>query len=122
MLPLLPMLVSELLPVVLPMLPVLLSEVLPAMLLDAPRPLLPVLPLAIEPVLPAAGLEPVVDADEPIELPDDDGLVLPRLPVEDALCWLPELAPVPLFRLESWFLPMFEPALLASMPLPSLDF
>jgi hypothetical protein len=51
---------------------------------------------------------------------DDDELVLLRF--DDALCWLPDDAVVPLFRLESWLLPMFEPALLASMPLPSLDF
>jgi hypothetical protein len=96
---------------------------------EAPRPLLP-----SEPLLPAAELR--LDEDE-----DDDGLLLPRLPLDDAfcrldddgdelvllrfdeaLCWLPDEAVVPLFRLESWLLPMFEPDLLASMPLPSLDF
>jgi len=76
---------------------------------DAPRPLLP-----SEPLLPAAELR--------FDEPDDDGLVLPRLPLDEALCWLPDEAVVPLFRLESWLLPMFEPDLLASMPLPSLDF
>ena len=96
---------------------------------DAPRPLLP-----SKPLLPAAELR--------FDEPDDDGLVLPRLPLDDALCWLdddgddepvllrfdealcwlPDEAVVPLFRLESWLLPMFEPDLLASMPLPSLDF
>jgi len=118
---------------------------------DAPRPLLP-----IEPVLPAAELmfddedcEPIdeleaCDDGEPGAEPEVDEPVLPRLPLDealcwlvdndddgdelvllrfdDALCWLPDEAVVPLFRLESWLLPMLEPALLASMPLPSVDF
>ena len=103
---------------------------------EAPRPLLP-----SEPLLPAAELwfdEDEDDDCEPIDEPvlpilpldealcwlsddgDDDELVLLRF--DDALCWLPDDAVVPLFRLESWLLPMFEPDLLASMPLPSLDF
>ena len=92
---------------------------------DAPRPLLP-----SEPLLPAA--EPTLDDDEPVlpRLPldealcrlDDDGDEPVLLRLDDALCWLPDDALVPLFRLESWLLPMFEPDLLASMPLPSLDF
>jgi hypothetical protein len=114
---------------------------------DAPRPLLP-----SEPVLPAAELmfddddcEPIDEDDcddgEPGAEPEVDEPVLPRLPLDealcwldddgdelvllrfdDALCWLPDEAVVPLFRLESWLLPMLEPALLASMPLPSVDF
>jgi len=65
---------------------------------------------------------PILPLDEAFCWLGDDGdeLVLPRF--DDALCWLPDEAVVPLFRLESWLLPMFEPALLASMPLPSLDF
>lgn len=105
---------------------------------DAPRPLLP-----SEPVLPAAELmfddeddcKPIDEPDdaEPVLpgllfdgalcwLDDDDGDELVLLRFDDALCWLPDEAVVPLFRLESWLLPMFEPDLLASMPLPSLDF
>lgn len=106
---------------------------------EAPRPLLP-----SEPLLPAAELRFDDEDDcEPIDEPDDEP-VLPILPLDealcwldgdsddgdelvllrfdDALCWLPDEALVPLFRLESWLLPMLEPDLLASMPLPSLDF
>ena len=103
---------------------------------EAPRPLLP-----SDPLLPAAELrfddeddcEPIDEPDDEPVLPilpldealcrlDDDGDELVLLRFDDALCWLPDEALVPLFRLESWLLPMLEPALLASMPLPSVDF
>ena len=116
---------------------------------DAPRPLLPiepVLPAAelmfdddCEPIDEdedgddcddgEPGAEPEVDEPVLPRLPldeafwlDDDGDELVLLRLDDALCWLPDEALVPLFRLESWLLPMLEPALLASMPLPSVDF
>ena len=76
-------------------------EVVLALLPLVPRPLLP-----SEPLLPAALLG--ADDDEP------------RLPLDDALCSEPDDAVEPLFRLES--LPMLEPALFMSLPLPSVDF
>lgn len=83
---------------------------------EAPRPLLP-----SEPLLPAAELRFDEDEDDEPVLPrlpldealcrlDDDGDELVLLRLDDALCWLPDDAVVPLFRLESWLLPMFEPA------------
>jgi len=73
-----------------------------------------------EPVLPT--LLPILPLDEALCWLDDDGDEPVLLRFDDALCWLPDEAVVPLFRLESWLLPMLEPALLASMPLPSVDF
>ena len=133
MLPLLPVLVPRLLPVVLPMLVLLallpIEPVLPDEALLPNEPLLPAallpseLPLEPEPALLVPPTAPVLELVAPLALLGE-ALALPRLPPDAPLPRLEPDAPLLLPRLESWLLPMLEPApsRLASLPFPSVDF
>lgn len=133
MLPLLPVLVPRLLPVVLPILVLLallpIEPLLPVALLLPIEPLLPAallpseLPLEPELALLVPPTAPVLELVAPLVLLGE-ALALPRLPPDAPLPRLEPDAPLLLPRLESWLLPMLEPApsRLASLPFPSVDF
>ncbi|WP_156885433.1 hypothetical protein [Massilia niastensis] len=114
------------------MLPLLPAALLPSEL-PVPDALLPSEPalLPSEPLLPAPLLALLVPPTAPVlplvapEALLGEALALPREPPDAPLPRLDPDAPLlPLPRLESWLLPMLEPApsRLASLPFPSVDF